>query len=87
MKYPDKRMRHLIKPLGIIPTGYQATAWFLSLKWLLVVSLLSPSKHTDVHGENFIRPPPDLIKEQPEYEIEAIISHWRSRKGQAYLVK
>ena len=50
-------------------------------------SLLSPFKHTDVHGENFIRPPPDLIEEQPEYEIEAIISHRRSGKGRAYLVK
>ena len=40
-----------------------------------------------MHGENFIRPPPDLIEEQPEYEVEAIISHRRSGKGQAYLVK
>ena len=50
-------------------------------------SLLSPFKHTDIHGENFIRPPPDLIEEQPEYEVEAIISHRRSGKGRAYLVK
>ena len=46
-----------------------------------------PFKHTDVHGENFILPPPDLIEEQPEYKIEAIISHRRSGKGRAYLVK
>ena len=44
-------------------------------------SLLSSFKHTNVHGENFIRPPPDLIEEQPEYEIEAIISHRQSGKG------
>jgi len=30
MKYPDKRMRYLIKPLGIVHDGLQATAWFLS---------------------------------------------------------
>ena len=51
---------------------------------IFLATLLSPFKHT---RENFIWPPPDLIKGQPEYEIEAIISHWRSRKGQAYLVK
>ena len=50
-------------------------------------SLLSPFKHTNVHGENFICPPPDLIEGQPEYEVEAIISHRRSGKGRAYLVK
>ena len=50
-------------------------------------SLLSPFKNTEIHGENFIWPPPDLIKGQPEYEVEAIISHRQSGKGQAYLVK
>ena len=50
-------------------------------------SLLSPFKHTKTHGENFVQPPPDLIEGQPEYEVKAIISHWRSGKGRAYLVK
>ena len=50
-------------------------------------TLLSPFKHTEIHGENFIWPPPDLIEGQPEYEVEAIISHQRNGKGKAYLVK
>ena len=50
-------------------------------------SLLSPFKHNDIHGENFPNPPPDLIDEQPEYEIEAILSHRRSGRGHAYLIK
>ena len=38
-------------------------------------SLLSSFKQTEVHRENFIHPPPGLIKGQLEYEIEAIISY------------
>ena len=42
----QKRMRYLIKPLGIVPDGLQATAWFLSLKLLLLVALVT----TDFRG-------------------------------------
>ena len=38
-------------------------------------SLLSTFKHNDIYRENFIQPPPDLIEGQPEYKVEAIISH------------
>ena len=50
-------------------------------------SLLSAFKHNDIHGENFIQPPPDLIKGQLEYEVEEIISHRKSGKGRVFLVK
>ena len=50
-------------------------------------SLLSTFKHNDIYRENFIQPPPDLIEGQPEYEVEAIISHRKSGKGRAFLVK
>jgi hypothetical protein len=50
-------------------------------------SLLSPYKENNVHGENFPEPPPELVEGEPEYEIESIISHRRSGKGHAYLVK
>ena len=39
-------MRYLIKPLGIVHDGLQATAWFLSLKLLLLVALVT----TDFRG-------------------------------------
>jgi hypothetical protein len=38
------------------------------------VSLLTPYKKTDVHGHNFPEPPPDLIKGEPEYEVDQILA-------------
>uniref|UniRef100_A0A0W0GF26 RNA-directed DNA polymerase n=2 Tax=Moniliophthora roreri TaxID=221103 RepID=A0A0W0GF26_MONRR len=45
-------------------------------------SLLSPFKETDVHGPNFLEPPPDIVEGQEEYEVEAIIGHRPKRKNQ-----
>ena len=50
-------------------------------------TLLSPYKENDIHGMNFIHPPPELIKGKPEYEVEVIISHWQSGRGHQYLIK
>ncbi|ESK81963.1 hypothetical protein Moror_15385 [Moniliophthora roreri MCA 2997] len=49
-------------------------------------SLLSPYKRNEVHGRNFLRPPPDLIEGQEEHEIEAIVGHTPKRKPQRFLV-
>ncbi|ESK81113.1 reverse transcriptase-rnase h-integrase, partial [Moniliophthora roreri MCA 2997] len=49
-------------------------------------SLLSPYKRNEVHGRNFLKPPPDLIEGQEEHEIEAIIGHTPKRKPQRFLV-
>jgi hypothetical protein len=38
-------------------------------------TLLSPYRENDVHGLNFINPPPDLVDGEEEQEIEAIVSH------------
>jgi hypothetical protein len=38
-------------------------------------SLLSPYCETPAHGPNFRQPPPDLIGDEEEYEVEAIINH------------
>src|SRR5271168_5002793 len=40
-------------------------------------TLLSPYKENEIHGTNFVRPPPDLIEGEPEFQIEAILSHRR----------
>ena len=53
------------------------------------VDLLTPYKETAFHGTNYTRPPPDLIDDHEEYEIERILdsrARGRNRKIQ-YLVK
>jgi hypothetical protein len=53
------------------------------------VDLLTPYIETDFHGPNYTRPPPDLINDEEEYEVEQVLSsrrHGRGHKVQ-YLVK
>ena len=38
-------------------------------------ALLTPYHETDIHGPNFIKPPPDLIDGEEQYEVEAILAH------------
>jgi hypothetical protein len=42
-------------------------------------TLLTPYHETDEHGPNYIKPPPDLIEGEEQYEVETIIQH--RRKG------
>ena len=52
-------------------------------------SLLSPYHATDAHGPSYSEPPPDLIGDEEEYEIEAIVNHKKTPEGKArhYVVK
>jgi len=52
-------------------------------------SLLLPYRETTAHGPNFTRPPPDLVEDEEEYEVEAIVNHRRyGRQHQLqYLIK
>jgi len=52
-------------------------------------SLLTPFMQTKEHGENYSRPPPDLINDQEQYEVETLRSHQRHGKKRQlqYLVK
>jgi hypothetical protein len=36
---------------------------------------LTPYVETMEHGENYLRPPPDMIEGEEQYEVEAIQSH------------
>jgi hypothetical protein len=36
-------------------------------------NLRTPDKETELHGPNFTRPPPDLIEDKEEYEVEKIL--------------
>ena len=53
------------------------------------VDLLTPYRKTELHRPNFMRPPPDLIDGEEEYEIEEILQSRRHGKGRKvqYLVK
>ena len=72
------------------PVTYQLT---LPAQWkihpVFHVDLLTPYKETAFHGTNYTRPPPDLINDEEEYEVEQILdSRVRGRKRQVqYLVK
>ncbi len=52
-------------------------------------SLLTPYSEIKEHGENYSQPPPDLVGDVEQYEVEAIHSHQRQGKGKQlqYLVK
>jgi hypothetical protein len=36
--------------------------------------LLSPYKETEEHRVNYPEPPPDLIEDNPEYEVEQVLA-------------
>ena len=44
-------------------------------------SLLTPYRETSQHGDNFTRPPPDLVDNLEEFEVEEVINHRHFGKG------
>src|SRR6266702_1815779 len=63
------------------------TQW--SIHDVFHIDLLTPYRETDVHGSNYSRPPPDLVDNEEEYEVEKILDarqFGRGRKRQ-YLIK
>ena len=48
-------------------------------------SLLSSYRTTETHGPAFANPPPDVINNEEEYEVEAILSHKGPKAHQLYL--
>src|SRR5712672_4100112 len=52
-------------------------------------SLLTPYHETTAYGPNFIKPPPDLIDGEEEYEVEAVLNHcmFGCRCQLQYLIK
>ena len=50
-------------------------------------SLLTPYTQTESHGPSFTHPPPEIVDNEEEYEIEAIIAHRKNGKRRQYLVK
>jgi hypothetical protein len=56
------------------PVSYRLT---LPSQWrihpVFHIDLLSPYCETEVHGVNYQRPPPELIDNKGEYEVENIL--------------
>jgi hypothetical protein len=52
-------------------------------------NLLTPYRETKLHGENFTRPPPDLVDGEEEWEVEEILDARRKGRGRKlhFLVK
>ena len=50
-------------------------------------SLLSPYKQNETHGPSFSTPPPDMVKGEEEYEVEAIVGHKGKGIWRRYLIK
>ena len=48
--------------------------------------LLTPYRENEIHGPNFPEPPPDLINEEEEYEIEQTLKHHGTPKNCFYLI-
>ncbi|ESK80764.1 hypothetical protein Moror_15447 [Moniliophthora roreri MCA 2997] len=51
--------------------------------------LLTPYKENEIHGPNFLEPPPDIVEGQEEHKVEAIIGHrpkGKRRRPTEYLV-
>ncbi len=53
------------------------------------IDLLTPYHKTTLHGPNYSRPPPDLVQDQEEYEVEKILDSRQFGQGWKlqYLVK
>ena len=49
--------------------------------------LLKPYVQTFTHGENYPRPPPELLEDQEVYEVETIIKHRKTKDGIQYFIK
>jgi hypothetical protein len=49
--------------------------------------LLKPYIKTEVHGENFSRPIPDILDGEEVYNVETILKHQRRGRSYQYLIK
>src|SRR6266702_1303210 len=72
------------------PVNYRLklpTQW--SIHDMFHIDLLTPYRETNIHGSNYSRPPPDLINDEEEYEVEKVLDVRRFGRGRKrqYLIK
>jgi len=53
------------------------------------IDLLTPYRETEAHGSNYSRPPPDLVDNEEEYEVEKVLDvrQFGRRHKKQYLIK
>jgi hypothetical protein len=91
--YPNRKLAPKREGPFVISEVLSPVTYKLSLptQWrihpVFHAALLSPFKETDVHGPNFIKPPPDIVDGKEEYEIEAIVGYRGSASRRSYHVK
>src|SRR5712672_2075727 len=75
------KISHVAYKLNIPPT------W--QIHDVFHTSLLTPYKETVEHGKNFLKPPPDVIEGEEEWEVEQILEkrHFGRGKRLQYLVR
>ena len=72
------------------PVNYRLelpTQW--SIHPVFHIDLLTPYRETITHGANYQRPPPDLVDNEEEYEVEAVLDSRKFGRGRRlqYLIK
>ena len=91
LKYPSRKLApkrhgpfkitHVLSPLT-----YQLqllSTW--KIHNIFHALLLSSYCSTEAHGPSFLNPPPDVINNEEEYEVEAILSHKGPKARRLYL--
>ncbi len=63
------------------------TQW--SIHDVFHIDLLTPYRETEAHGSNYSRPPPDLVDNEEEYEVEKVLDvrQFGRRHKKQYLIK
>src|SRR6201996_9858367 len=89
-KLAPRRHGHFVITQVMSPVSYRLE---LPHQWrihpVFHIDLLTPYRETTMHGENYQRPPPELVDNEEEFEVEAILdsrTFGRGRKLQ-YLIK
>ena len=88
LKFTPKREGPFTITKVLSPLSYELklpTLW--KIHPVFHASLLSPYHKNDIHGLNFPAPPPDLIDNKEEYEIEQILKHCGPPKNQTYIIR
>ena len=60
--------------------------WTWNIHPVFHASLLSPYHKNTVHSPNFLKPPPDLITGEEEYEIDWILCHRGTSRNRSFLI-
>jgi hypothetical protein len=60
---------------GRIRGGRKKEGQIVAIHPIFHASLLTPYIKTDEHSANYMRPPPDMIEGEEQYEVEAIRAH------------